>query len=204
MTHVVLMAIGPDAELVSARPVARQRAFARAALVRCAEFARAPTEGWRQDEHDRPVSNGGFHWSIAHKRACVAAAISNGAVGVDIERVKPRTAGHFDEIAAPTEWSIIGGRRALSFFLLWTAKESVLKLVGAGMAGWDDCRLTERIDPRRTRVKYRNELHMVEHFELEGHVAAVACAGAVTWHVLRADGRGCSETVPLDDEVFAH
>ena len=188
MTRVTLMLFAPGDGLDSAQRVARQRAQARIALARCAALAGAPPDGWRQDDNDRPIANAGFFWSIAHKRLCAVAAIANCPVGVDVECIKPRTSEHFDEVAAPREWAVLGGRSQRHFFRLWTAKEAVLKSTGVGMAGWDGCQVIRVIDDRRMTLTFDPSMPgstvEVEHFEHADHIAAVTAHSRVEWTVL--------------------
>jgi len=200
MTRVTLMLFAPGDGLDSAQRVARQRTQARIALARCAVLAGAPLDGWRQDESDRPIANDGFHWSIAHKRLCAVAAIADCPVGVDVECIKPRTSEHFEEVATPEEWAVLGGRSQRHFFRLWTAKEAVLKSTGVGMAGWDDCRVIRVIDDRRLSVAFDpgapGSTVEVEHFEHADHIAAVTARGSVEWTVLSHDDPTTSTSQP--------
>ena len=192
MTRVTLMVFPPSDLPDSAERVARQRTQARIALARCAALASAPLDGWRQDQNDRPVANQGFHFSIAHKRLCVVAAIADCSVGVDVEFIKPRTREHFDEVATPEEWAILGGRSERDFFRLWTAKEATVKFTGAGMAGWDDCRVIGVSDDGRLTLTFDpgapGSTVEVAHFEHADYIAAVTASGAVEWTVLSPEG----------------
>ncbi len=196
MTRVTLMLFAPGDGLDSAQRVARQRTQARIALARCAVLAGAPLDGWRQDESDRPIANDGFFWSIAHKRLCAVAAIADCPVGVDVECIKPRTSEHFEEVAAPEEWAVLGGRSQRHFFRLWTAKEAVLKSTGVGMAGWDDCRVIRMLDDGRLSVAVKGSTVEVEHFEHAEHIAAVTARGSVEWTVLSPDDPAASNPQP--------
>jgi 4'-phosphopantetheinyl transferase len=202
MTRVTLMLFGPIDGLDAGQRVARQRAQARIALAKCAALVGAPLNGWRQDDQDRPLPNAGFHFSIAHKRGCAVAAIADHPVGVDVERIKPRTSEHFDEVGSPTEWAVLGGRSARDFFRLWTAKEAVLKSTGLGMAGWDGCRISRTIDDRRLALTIDGTTVEVEHFARGGHIAAVTAHGVVEWTVLSPDDHAASN--PKSGSSHAH
>lgn len=189
MTRVALMVVPPADGLDSTERVARQRTQSRIALAKCAALAGAPPDGWRQDENDRPVANAGFHWSIAHKRDYVVAAIADHSVGVDVECIKPRSREHFDEVAEDKEWAVLGGRSLRDFFRLWTAKEAALKSTGAGMAGWDDCRVVRMLDDGRLILAVKASTVEVEHFERADHIAAVTASGTVEWTIIPPNAR---------------
>ena len=201
MTRVTLMLFAPGDGLDSAQRVGRQRAQARIALSRCAALAGAPPDGWRQDDNDRPLPNDGFHFSIAHKPLCAVAAIADCPVGVDVECIKPRSSEHFDEVAAPREWAVLGGRSQRHFFRLWTAKEAVLKSTGVGMAGWDGCRVSHLIDERRMTLTFDGSTVEVEHLEHANHIAAVTARGRVEWTVLPPDDPATFHPGPSSSHV---
>lgn len=75
------------------------------------------------------------HFSLSHCVAGVACAVDTRPVGVDIERVRPFN----DDLAAYVfnehELELVrhAPDPALSFTVLWTQKESLLKLTGEGL-----------------------------------------------------------------------
>ena len=75
--------------------------------------------------------------SITHSRSLVYVAVAPGAIGIDVEAVRPRDFTQLQHAFTPTEWDFL---QALAPSLqlawawrLWTAKEAVLKLVGCGL-----------------------------------------------------------------------
>ena len=80
---------------------------------------------------DRPD----IHFSLSHCAAGVACAVDTRPIGVDIERVRPFN----DELAAyvfnEQELEMVrhAANPALFFTILWTKKESLLKLTGEGL-----------------------------------------------------------------------
>nr|WP_170107215.1 4'-phosphopantetheinyl transferase superfamily protein [Roseibium marinum] len=75
-------------------------------------------------------------FNVTHSDEEIWLAISAGPVGIDLEP-PPRDdpVPLFRQIAAPGEWrqAHAEGITAERFLLLWTAKESVLKLLGTGL-----------------------------------------------------------------------
>ncbi len=184
--HPVLVHIPQPADRRTPQGVEQQRHYARVALSHCGVLCGAPTEGWRNDEEGRPLSNAGFHWSVSHKRQLAAAVISDCPVGIDVEHVLPRREEVLDELAADDEWDILGDRSWQCFFRLWTAKEAVLKANGLGIAALLNCRLLEVRDLHHMRLDVERASWLVVHHYLEDHVAAVACHGeAIEWHTVR-------------------
>ena len=87
-------------------------------------------------------------FSLSHSGGVVAAAVSNGAVGVDVESLGFFAARGWDEkqlermarrICTPKELRALGGRD--DFLRLWTQKESIYKCHGGG-----DGLLSRKID----------------------------------------------------------
>ena len=181
--HPVMFSIPSAQNLDSAGRVGRQRRFSRAALRRCAELSGAPLDGWEQDERGAGIANEGFHWSVSHKPDYAAAIISTEPVGIDIERIKPRTSDHFDEVGSDEGWGVLGGRSLENFFKLWTAKEAALKAEGVGMAGWDRCRVVSVNQDGAIQLTCGEATYSVLHSQRGDHVVAVtAGAGGVEWH----------------------
>ncbi len=72
--------------------------------------------------------------SISHSGSKVLCAVHEGAVGADIELLRPFDARLISKIGTPAECAYIGGD-PVRFFSVWTAKEAYLKLTGLGLAG---------------------------------------------------------------------
>jgi len=180
----VLMRIPRQDRLTGPQRLERQRRFARAALQKCAVLCNAPTDGWRQSDERIPIPNGGFHWSISHKRSWAAAVIADRPVGIDIEFVAPRKIDLFDEAATTEEWSMVGGRSWPAFFRIWTAKEATLKANSVGIGHLAACRIIAADAPKRMTTCFAGRECVIEHFEHDGHIAAVTSVGdKISWHV---------------------
>jgi 4'-phosphopantetheinyl transferase len=94
--------------------------------------------------HGKPaladVGGGGLQFSVSRSDDCCLIALTKiGPVGVDVERVVPRT--RLDEIVAnrfaPAEAAAIlrlgGEQRLRAFYNCWTRKEAYLKARGVGL-----------------------------------------------------------------------
>lgn len=139
-------------------------------------------------------------FSLSHCRSLVACAVTNGDVGVDVERIDrsgstSTIAGRFsadeeDRLrAAPA-----GGPREELFFRLWTLKESVVKATGEGLRR---SLSSFSIDFDPLRVEFRDgshdgtRWHLTELRPTPNHALAVAvrAAGDGTCGA-RGDGNG--------------
>jgi len=161
-----------------------QRHAARRALSTCAARCGVRADRWDQEDNGVPRVQNGWHWSISHKRHLVAAALAREPVGVDVESLVPRRSGLWKHIADADEWSVLGGPGWNAFYLLWTAKEAVLKAAGVGLAGLDACRLMHAELRTCFTLSYGGRKWRVEHFHHADHVVAVTCnSGRARWIV---------------------
>jgi len=162
-----------------------QRRAARRALDACARLCGLGQQEWPQSDNGVPLPlPDGHHWSIAHKPGCVAAVIADCPVGIDVERVRPRTPHLFEAVAVDDEWALLGDRSWECFFRLWTAKEAVLKARGLGMRGLEDCRVVHVATDTRLMLASGGDEYFVELFRHEDHLAAVTASGhRIDWTV---------------------
>jgi 4'-phosphopantetheinyl transferase len=80
----------------------------------------------------------GLEFNLSHSGELVAYAISNRAVGIDIERVRSiDLAGIIERFFAPSEFAawqkLPPADQELAFFRTWTVKEAYLKALGTGL-----------------------------------------------------------------------
>ncbi|SCL59669.1 4'-phosphopantetheinyl transferase [Micromonospora eburnea] len=128
----------------------------------------------------------GLHASVSHTRGLVAVAVSRlGPVGVDVEAVRPLPALELSRrwfATEDTDWlrGQPGERLDIGFLSLWTGKEAVAKLYGAGLRGGRLLRLrTAPPQPPAWRPAVDDPGVLVTHRELPGHLLAVASVAAV-------------------------
>ena len=91
----------------------------------------------------RPVIDGGEHVSVAHKDDIAVAIVADHEVGIDIERIEPRTEA-FAAIAYTTAERALGDAGDEWLTRLWAAKEAAAKALGTGLT-----------DPKRFEVVAR-------------------------------------------------
>jgi phosphopantetheinyl transferase len=79
----------------------------------------------------------------------------------------------------------VGGRDWPAFFRIWTAKEATLKANGVGIGHLAECRVVAADAPMRMTIFFADREWVIEHFEHDGHIAAVTCVGdEVHWNVV--------------------
>ena len=184
----VLVPIPVVEGLTTPQRVQQQRDYARHALRLCAGLCDAPADGWLQSPDGVPLPAYGYHWSISHKKRWAAAVIADHAVGIDIEHIAPRRHDLCDAVGGEDEWRLLGNRSWHSFFRLFTAKEATLKANGVGIGYLSQCRLLEVADDRHVVTRYDGQEWRVEHFEHDGHLAAITCGDeGVTWLVVNSE-----------------
>ena len=74
-------------------------------------------------------------FSVSHSAGLALCALSDGPVGADIERVRPRRTGlpRYTLDGREWEWFRSRGERWADFYTLWTMKEARVKCTGEGL-----------------------------------------------------------------------
>lgn len=67
-----------------------------------------------------------LYWSISHTEKYVAFIVSDTQTGIDIAECKDRDISLLD-IHSEGEYGLLGGKNWKQFYMLWTAKESIIK-----------------------------------------------------------------------------
>ena len=184
---------GQAADLPGVERVAAQRHGARLALAAGCRLAGVELGPLEHDERDAPVPFAGVHWSLTHTRAWVAAALDTRPIGVDVEALRlPR--GPRESALDDTERDLFGDAPLeLAFARCWTAKESVLKLLGVGLLELGRCQLVDLGPEGTCLVEHRGTTRRVQQRSLGDHVLAVCASGALEWHGLPAHAHTFSE-----------
>lgn len=97
---------------------------------------------WRfvRSPHGKPNLDPAHHYqfNLSHSGPCLAVALADFPVGVDIERQRELNDGEAlaAEVFHPQEREWLAGRGCFytAFFRLWTVKEAVLKALGTGFS----------------------------------------------------------------------
>jgi phosphopantetheinyl transferase len=98
----------------------------------------------RNEPSGQPVVDGGLHVSVAHKDDLAVALVGKRPVGIDLERIEPRTEA-FAGIAYTARELALGDGSDEWMTRLWAAKEAAAKARGIGIT-----------DPKRWEVTARN------------------------------------------------
>lgn len=111
--------------------------------------------------HGKPYLPGhpGIHFSLSHAGCWAACAMDKSPVGVDLEEVGPARLPVARRSFAADEYAYLQGlagrERDLFFTAVWTAKESVLKWAGDGLAGGLAAVSVEHRHLRPAAARYR-------------------------------------------------
>ena len=188
--HPVILSVPATARRLPPRDlVAFLGRHARRALSRSAAISGLDMGEPLKAEDGRPLPANGVYWSLTHKPCYVAAVVSRGPIGIDVERIKERkTAAIFDKVADPTEWALFGDRSWEGFYRYWTAKEAVLKAEGTGLRGLTHCRVIEIQDECNLIIQVDNRRFSVEHYRFNNHMASIVKSdGNVCWTIVDSE-----------------
>ncbi len=187
--HPVILSVPESRTALSGRrQVEYLSRMARQAASRSAGLSGMVLDQFPKDDRGTPLACRGVCWSLSHKPQKVAGVVARSPVGIDLEKVRPVHPGLFRRIASEKEWRLVGARDLTALFMVWTAKEAVLKATGRGLAGLSRCRIKEVHSGRGLILEAGRTCWNVEHCTIGGgFMAAVTAAGknAVIWHVER-------------------
>jgi 4'-phosphopantetheinyl transferase len=179
-------------ELPLPRRVKALGGLARESVFLSARRAGLSMEQFLKGDRGQPLPLCGVHWSLTHKPFYVAGVVSLCPVGIDIECIKPVSAGLFARICRQEEAALFHGvSRETIFFRCFTAKEAVLKRHGVGLAALGAVRVRQIPDSGHLDVSYEDTLTRVEQFEVDGHMLSITGDRAdVIWTTMHMDARG--------------
>lgn len=186
----------------AALPLARRQAalsdYSRKTIVLSAEKSGLPPPGaFHKDDRGAPLAEQGVWWSVSHKPDYVAGVVSRLRIGIDVEKLTPRSEALFPKVVTPAEAALFSQDRWTVFFRCWTAKEAVLKSQGSGIADLSRCKIVSVFSDTRLQVHCNNADWPVEHCFFDGHVASLASPEkqAIAWTV--RDCQGASVGLPV-------
>lgn len=100
-------------------------------------YGKIPAVSYGENQYGKPnlTSHPGIFYSLSDTDGCVAVAVGDSELGLDIERLRPvdmRTARRFTQ----AEREYVGGGDGADerFFALWTRKEAFMKYRGMGFS----------------------------------------------------------------------
>lgn len=112
-----------------------------------------------------------LYWSISHSENYIAFIVWTTEVAIDITEVRPRSTALLD-IHSNNEYLSLGrGKTWGAFFILWTAKEVVIKLENITLDTMPDIQLRE-ITPDGMTMMYDRHLYTIRICEHEDIILA--------------------------------
>lgn len=98
-----------------------------------------------KNENGKPYIEGSpYHFNITHSHEMVMLAVSDKPIGIDVERIEERDYKKFSKrFFSEEEQSRVNG--LLSFYVLWTKKESFVKYLGGSVADVCETEFTDKI-----------------------------------------------------------
>lgn len=187
LIHPVALPVPPGERHLTGREKVRNLSqLARRALHHSADFGELLIDVLEKNESGAPLPSHGVHWSLTHKNTWVAAVAAPFAVGIDLETIRDVDTRLFQRVADETEWAVYGEPGRERFFYLWTAKEAVLKAVGRGIAGLEQCKFDTVVDHDTLRMRYEGTAWTVTHHWIgRDHLLAVTGKPeTIEWHIL--------------------
>lgn len=168
-------------EQVTVRSLAARKALARSAKL--SGITLGPLE---KDDEGAPMPVDGVYWSLSHTAKYVAGVSGRLPVGIDIEEIVPFSQILVEQVASQGEWSLVDSMQERTFSRYWTAKEAVLKAVGAGLQGLPRCRIRELINENLMILSFGSDNWIVQNsYDAPGHVVSVASMDVnIEWHFL--------------------
>ena len=85
---------------------------------------------WEVDDFGKPQSPNVF-FNVSHSGGAVTIALSDAAVGIDVEKIRPVNRSLYEYVLSDEELPL--SEKSETFFKLWTAKESLVKAQGKGL-----------------------------------------------------------------------
>lgn len=83
--------------------------------------------------YGKPMSNTGLYFNISHSSDYVCLAIDSKPIGVDIEHIEEKHVEVSPVVLTKNEIDYIKSNTVESFHIIWTIKESIMKLTGLGL-----------------------------------------------------------------------
>lgn len=101
-----------------------------------------------------------LYWSISHSNKSVAFIVSDRPTGIDIMEYEERNISVLD-VHHSNEYDILEKKDWYQFYFLWTAKESIIKLVWWTLDDMPRITLEQKITPTVFEYWYNNQNYWV-------------------------------------------
>ena len=111
-------------------------------------------------------SESGLYCSVSHSGEYVVSAVSDAAVGIDIEKIEEADMGLALRVFTGSELKYLEQNRHDGFCRIWTVKEAYFKCLGTGITDLTDL---QGIDALDLPHGYVSELHE----DITGYIAAI-------------------------------
>ncbi len=170
---VILKVPAQNRTLKGREQVAVLRKYARQAIAASAQHSGIDPPDLQTGSNGAPVPSNGVFWSLSHKPGYVAGVVSDMPVGIDVEEVRPVRAALFNKIMDENERQLSKSLSDEWFYRFWTAKETVLKATGVGLAGLSQCKIINIIDGTLMTVSYHQTRWVIEHTGYDNHLISV-------------------------------
>lgn len=166
----------PSEPRVGRARVLLQSEHARRAARLSAQAALAPQMHFEKDANDVPQPYQGWNWSVSHCARFVAGVVCELRVGVDVEHLRDARAEVVERVLSAEELALLGELTSQVFLRAWTAKESVLKELGAGLGKLERCRIASIEGPDALGLECDGLRRTVRQLIEPEFVASVSCA----------------------------
>lgn len=166
----------PSEPKVGRARVLMQSEHARRAARLSAQAALAPPLRFEKNSDDVPLPYQGWSWSVSHCAQFVAGVVCELGVGVDIEHMRDARAEVVERVLSAEELALLGELTPQMFLRAWTAKEAVLKELGAGLGKLERCRITSLEGPDALALDCDGLRRTVHQLIEPEFVASVSCA----------------------------
>ncbi|MDD3302767.1 MAG: 4'-phosphopantetheinyl transferase superfamily protein [Candidatus Gracilibacteria bacterium] len=123
-----------------------------------------------------------LYWSISHKENLIFVGVSDDKIGIDVEIYKERDQSILDYFL-DGEYELLGGKNWANFYVLWTAKESVIKYNLLDLDEINSIKLLEVISneqiisdlkiSKKLLFNYKNNINQVFFGENDGKIYSI-------------------------------
>ena len=137
-----------------------------------AYFKRKYIGDWQVAESGKPFAVG-KHFNVSHTNGAVVFVESTNEIGIDIEKIRPADQDLRRYISSDIEYALITDDK--SFFEVWTAKESLVKATGEGIASPSKIPALP-LDAAKT---YKDTSFFSQHVIIDDYVISVTQEGDI-------------------------